>query len=125
MKKALEKLIKEKSLRITAARKAILDILLSSKKPLSYDEIKSKLNIKMDKTTFYRNISKFEEKKIVHKIESENKRSYFGLNIVPHSHFICKKCGEIFCMKEDMDIKAPNGFIVDDVVLRGICKKCA
>ncbi len=49
------------NIKLTSARKSILDILINSSKPLSYEDIKDKIS--MDKATFYRNITIFEERK--------------------------------------------------------------
>ena len=44
-------------------QKIYLDILINSSKPLSYEDIKDKIS--MDKTTFYRNITIFEEENLI------------------------------------------------------------
>ena len=51
------------NIKLTSARKSILDILINSSKPLSYEDIKDKIS--MDKATFYRNITIFEEGNII------------------------------------------------------------
>lgn len=43
------------NIKLTSARKSILELLIDSKKPLSYEDMKE--NISMDKATFYRNIT--------------------------------------------------------------------
>ena len=47
------------NIKLTTARKSILELLVNSNKPLSYEDMKE--NISMDKATFYRNIIIFEE----------------------------------------------------------------
>jgi Fur family ferric uptake transcriptional regulator len=42
---------------------------------LSYEDIKS--DISMDKASFYRNITKFEEQGILNSFESNDKKRYF------------------------------------------------
>lgn len=51
------------NIKLTSARKSILDILINSSKPLSYEDIKDKIS--MDKATFYRNITIFEEENLI------------------------------------------------------------
>ena len=63
------------NIKLTSARKSILDILINSSKPLSYEDIKDKIS--MDKATFYRNITIFEEENIINSFESNDKKKIF------------------------------------------------
>ena len=54
----IEEIIEEKNLKLTAARREFLEILVGEDRPISFDDIKRKIN--MDKATFYRNALKFE-----------------------------------------------------------------
>ncbi len=60
------------NIKLTSARKSILDILINSSKPLSYEDIKDKIS--MDKATFYRNITIFEEENLINSFESNDKK---------------------------------------------------
>ena len=51
------------NIKLTTARKSILELLINSNKPLSYEDMKDKIS--MDKATFYRNITIFEEENII------------------------------------------------------------
>ncbi len=116
----IDKIIKDKNIKLTTARIAILDILKKAKKPLSYEDIK--INISMDKATFYRNISLFEEEGILNSFESNDKKRYFELIEAPHAHFVCLNCNSVECLN-DLDIKLDD-YIVSNVIVNGICKKC-
>ncbi len=116
----VQKIIKNKNIQLTTARIAILEILENAKKPLSYEEIKS--NISMDKATFYRNISKFEEEGILNSFESNNKKRYFELKLKSHAHFVCVVCNSIECI-DDLDINL-TGYQVNNVIINGKCKSC-
>ncbi len=117
----IEKIILENNLKLTDARVNILKIFTSAKKPLSYDDLKNRL--KMDKATFYRNMSKFEEESIVNAFESNDKKRYYEIKRKPHSHFICNICNDIECIYSFSDIKM-KGYVIEDIILKGICKKC-
>lgn len=117
---SIEKIVKEKNIKLTTARLALLEILKKAKKPLSYEDIKS--DISMDKATFYRNISKFEQEDILTSFESNDKKRYFELKLKPHAHFVCIKCNNVECI-EDLDITL-EGYEVNNVIINGICKKC-
>jgi len=116
----LKDTIKNKNIKLTTARLALFEILKTAKNPLSYEDIK--LQISMDKATFYRNISLFEEEGIVNSFESNDKKRYFELKLKPHAHFICTKCNKIECL-EALDIKL-DGYLINDVIIKGRCKNC-
>lgn len=117
----VEKIIEEKNLKLTSARREILEIFLKETKPLAYEDIKE--NINMDKATFYRNISKFEEESIVHSFESNDKKRYYEIQSVPHAHFICNNCNTIECLQDVIDLKIKN-HIIQDILIKGICESC-
>ena len=116
----IEDIIKNKKIKLTSARVALLEILQEANKPLSYEDIKS--NISMDKATFYRNIAKFEEQGILNSFESNDKKRYFELRLIPHAHFVCVSCNKIECLS-DLDIKL-DGYLVNNVIVNGKCKDC-
>ncbi len=60
------------NIKLTTARKSILELLINSNKPLSYEDMKDKIS--MDKATFYRNITIFEEENIISSFESNDKK---------------------------------------------------
>lgn len=117
----IEKLISEKNLKLTTARKEILEIFYSAKKPLSFEDVKNRIS--MDKATFYRNISKFEDESIVNSFESNDKKRYYEIQQKAHSHFICNLCNGIDCINyiDDINLK---GYIIEDIIFKGVCKKC-
>jgi Fur family ferric uptake transcriptional regulator len=117
----IENLVKEKDIKLTSARVEILKKLIHAKKPLSYDELKD--HISMDKATFYRNITKFEEKMIVNSFESNDKKRYFEVIDSPHPHFICVECDKIECIKEPLEFNL-EGYSIENIILKGKCKKC-
>jgi Fur family transcriptional regulator, ferric uptake regulator len=117
----IEKLIEEKNFKLTSARKELLEIFFHANKPLSFEDVKDKIS--MDKATFYRNISKFEAESIVSSFESNDKKRYYEVQSVPHAHFICNECNKIECIDGLADL-AIDGYIVEDMILKGICKQC-
>ncbi len=116
----IEELIKNKNIKLTTARVKLLEILKEADKPLCYEEIKN--DISMDKATFYRNISKFEEEGILNAFESNDKKRYFELKLKPHAHFVCVECNRVECIK-DVDIALP-GYEINNVIINGKCHSC-
>lgn len=109
------------NIKLTSARKSILDILLSSKKPLSYEDIKDK--IFMDKATFYRNIAFFEDENLINSFESNDKKRYFEIKDTQHLHFICNSCSTIECIFED-PVFFLKDYKIENIILKGKCKEC-
>jgi Fur family transcriptional regulator, ferric uptake regulator len=109
------------NIKLTSARKSILELLINSNKPLSYEDMKD--NISMDKATFYRNITIFEEESIINSLESNDKKRYFEILKTPHFHFICSVCSKIECIHKKMDFNLPE-YKIENIIIKGICKDC-
>ncbi len=88
-----------------------------------------------NRTTIYRNLNSLVEKKIVHRILSEDAVKYKLVagstgngKKFDHVHFECKKCNTTFCFEElpVQDYKLPEGFkkLENQFIILGICKDC-
>ncbi|MEA2100018.1 MAG: transcriptional repressor [Campylobacterota bacterium] len=117
----IKNLIQLKNLKLTVARRELLEILIKETKPVSFEDIKDKIN--MNKATFYRNIAMFESSQIVNSFESNDKKRYYELQSSPHAHFICNICNKIECLKQ-IEENTLKGYKVIDVIYKGICKNC-
>jgi Fur family transcriptional regulator, ferric uptake regulator len=109
------------NIKLTTARKSILELLINSNKPLSYEDMKE--NISMDKATFYRNITIFEEESVISSFESNDKKRYFEISKTPHSHFICSSCSKIECIHKEINFNLPE-YKIENIIIKGICKYC-
>ena len=109
------------NIKLTSARKSILELLIKGNKPLSYEDMKD--NISMDKATFYRNITIFEEENLISSFESNDKKRYFEIKKAQHSHFICSSCSKIECIHEKLDFHLPE-YKIENIIIKGICKNC-
>jgi Fur family ferric uptake transcriptional regulator len=109
------------NIKLTNARKSILEILINSNKPLSYEDIRDKIS--MDKATFYRNITIFEEENVINSFESNNKKRYFEIKKTEHLHFICSACSIIECIHDKFNLELPE-YTIENIIIKGICKKC-
>ncbi|MCK9337292.1 MAG: transcriptional repressor [Arcobacteraceae bacterium] len=116
----MQNLFNNTNIKPTTARIKLLEILKNSQKPLSYEDIKD--FISMDKATFYRNITLFEQEELINSFESNDKKRYFELTSNPHAHFVCKVCHKIECM-DFLNINIPN-YKIDNITISGICKNC-
>ena len=121
MSEQIKAIFEKHDIKVTSARSSILEVLKNAHTPLNYDQIKEKMNVSMDKATFYRNIAKFENSGMVQKFESDDRKWYFELTTSIHAHFICEACQQIKC--KDIAMGEVDGE-VKSIVLKGTCKEC-
>ncbi|MEA3512319.1 MAG: transcriptional repressor [Campylobacterota bacterium] len=117
----IQEIIKNKNIKLTPARLELLELLINANKPICYDDIKDTLN--MDKATFYRNISKFVDEKIIISFESNDKKRYFAFETNIHPHFICNYCNQIKCINNFPPILL-DGYKIENIILKGRCQDC-
>jgi Fur family ferric uptake transcriptional regulator len=133
----LKEILKRKGIRLTKARKKIIEILATSKKHLSPDEIYSILKKSYPSTgyaTVYRTLKVLTEEKITKKRKFNEKTSLYELTEEEkhHDHLICGKCGAIIEFKDERievlqkKIARKFGFEIEDhkLELYGICPAC-
>lgn len=138
----LIKTLGDKGYKTTTQRSLVFDILTENKdQHLSteevYELIKNK-NPKMGIATIYRTLQLFEEIGLVYKHNFDDGCSRYEIlspnssGIHQHHHLLCKKCGKIIEVKEDLmnsleEIieKQYNFEILNHVVkFTGICSQC-
>ncbi|MEH6632849.1 MAG: Fur family transcriptional regulator [Halopseudomonas aestusnigri] len=135
--KAAEELCQSRSVRLTDARKRILELVWDSHHPVGAYDVLSKLSQESGKTappTVYRALDFLLEQGLIHRIESLN--AYVGCAHPTEDHaglfLICNNCGcaaEVHDETIDQAIltKASNlGFRPEQRTLevRGICPDC-
>lgn len=94
----IEKL-KKKGFRLTKTRRAIVEILTGSQRPISAQEIWQQLKtngVAVDRTTVYRELWFLKSESIVQEVSFGESKSRFELAGQDcHHHLICQDCGEI------------------------------
>ena len=127
--------LKENNIRITSARKSILEIIFSSGEAINANLIYvllKKDDIKIDLSTVYRTLDLLEGKKILNKFDLGNNMYNYTLNNNAHKHIIecdlCHKRMVIDCPIPQIEeqIKAKTGITLTEshVYLKGVCKEC-
>lgn len=126
-------ILKEYNLSCTKQRLRILSILRNSGHALTEKEIEFQINGACNKTTIYRNLSSLTEKKILHRIISDEAVRYKFIDdgkdpYQDHIHFQCKTCSTTYCMDgiPVQNYSLPDGFkvIENQFLILGICKDC-
>ncbi|PQJ30920.1 MULTISPECIES: Fur family transcriptional regulator [Flavobacteriaceae] len=133
----IEKTLENYQVRPTAMRILIYKYLAEKEIAVALTDIESAF-AKAERTTLYRTLKTFEEKKIVHQIDDGTGISKYALcekgcnceiEQDLHLHFHCNNCNETVCLTEHKipQIKVPDGYIAEDVnlVVKGICEKCS
>lgn len=121
--------------RNTPAKKAILELLKSADSALSQDRIEAEVKGEMDRVTIYRVLNRFCEDGIAHKVLADDGKYYFALchdcsgdqHDHNHFHFRCIKCDKIECLDEQVAVKLPNGYQMENVTgwVTGYCASCS
>ena len=121
--------------RNTPAKNTILSILQSANKAVSQEDIETEVKGTMDRVTIYRVLNSFCTDGLVHKVLADDGKTYFALcrncrehqHTHNHFHFRCLKCGNLECLKEEVEVKIPAGYKLENVncLLAGYCFNCA
>ena len=132
-----KKLLTDFGLRNTNFRKKLLNLFQSSKSSLTVDHIKQQIGQKNDKVTIYRALNSFEKFGIIHQVPDINNFTRYALcltkcspsnHIHQHSHFICKKCSNTFCVDQNLFPKIQNSigfeFKEIEIIIKGNCPTC-
>ncbi len=126
-------ILKEKGIKKSAQRIAVINALQSAKRPLGEDEIKVDMGEMYDRITFYRTMQVLVNAGIVHRINVDNFRVEYALNAddgdMQHVHFYCRQCHKVFCLK-DIPVNhydLPEGYKEEDceILVRGLCPSCS
>lgn len=120
------------NIKVTPNRLKVAEVIFNSTEHPSIDEIHTTLtrngkNISF--TSVYNIIKMFQSAGIVKEIKSKD-RSRYDANTKPHSHFICKNCGKVIDIEEDLSIEFPeyvNSMKVDSIEVNyfGLCEDCS
>lgn len=130
-------LLKEKNLRLTPQREAVLRILLDCQdKHLTAEDIYDRTRAEypdIGLATIYRALELFEELGLVSRLEfgDGGRRYEFALG-KDHHHLLCMDCGQIAEFNEDLlddlqqTIARESGFLILNHSLRffGYCSRC-
>ena len=130
------RLLKEAKLYCTAARIAILQVLMQAARPLRQDQIAEQLTVRaLNKVTVYRTLESLIDVGLVHRAFTYERAWHFELadhctEHQCHPHFTCTSCGVTHCLT---DILVPlakvsqKGFVISrqQVRLEGLCPACA
>lgn len=138
----LVKILEDKGYKVTTQRNMVYDVLCENKnKHLSTEEVYElikNINPKIGIATIYRTLQLFEEIGLVYKHNFDDGCSRYeilsenGNEVHQHHHLVCKNCGKIIEVKEDLMnsleeiIEKQYNFEIlnHEVKFTGICSQC-
>ena len=135
MNKDIDSKLKARSIKPTAMRELVYDVLSKQKKALSLMEIEQQFG-NVERSTIFRTLRTFQDKLLIHSVDDGSGSVKYALCDDDctcsledlHIHFFCTKCGQTYCMKNipipNFDL--PEGFSFENAnfVVKGICSNC-
>ena len=125
-----------KTIRNTASKTAILELITNSDVALSQIEIQNTLNGLCDRVTIYRVLDRLVNEDLIHKIATTDGTIKFAScnhqhdnhsHSHQHIHFSCEKCLAVTCLENIEPVfKIPENYRVKEMnfTLTGLCPKC-
>ena len=135
---AIFEIIKQKGLRLTKTRRAVLEMLVATHTPLSVPRILAELGdhgILVNKTTVYRELEQLEKIGIVKSLSLQDRKQYFELATRDHHHhFVCVECEKVEDIlfdesdlsRQETRLADQKGFSIfrHSLEFFGLCKLC-
>jgi Fe2+ or Zn2+ uptake regulation protein len=127
--------LKEKGLKITPQRLAIIDALVENREAhpgatLIYEAARKKAR-RISLSTVYATMKEFSENGLIKQLEFDRMENRYDGNLSEHINLVCKKCGSISDFDlpssiEPKDIMRKSGFVVTDTRMEyyGYCRDC-
>lgn len=128
-----ENLLKDKGLRVTHGRVAVLQILQEATKPLSLKDIQKELpDRKLNQATTYRILTALHAHNLIQTVSLEHGHAHWEL-ADHHHHLICEKCGKMENLPEcklknmESEIYTDKGYtdLRHNLDFFGTCETCA
>ena len=129
--------LREKGIKNTRAKIALLDILKNNNAPMDANTLHKECEkvTSVNLVTVYRSLQQFHEKKLVQEFvgkDSATQYEYVDQNSRAHPHFQCETCNKVFCLGElDFDdalhfsnMAKMHQVNTIKITLNGVCDQC-
>jgi Fur family ferric uptake transcriptional regulator len=133
-----KQILRDASLRATAARVAVLRLLANEATPKSHSEVVDALNeFGFDQSTLFRCLNELAEAELVTRLDLGDQTRRFEYRTgdeaaeFTHPHFMCIDCGQLSCMNDFKIQLTPSRGprrdklgTITEIMLRGHCGNC-
>lgn len=127
--KEAETSLRSEGARMTAQRKAVLNILAGNRTHPTAEEVVGEVRDRLGcvaPATIYNTLQTLEELGFVRRIDGLENRAHFDPDTSEHEHAICVRCRRVWdvasaAVPDDL----PEGFEISDILVQGVCKSCA
>jgi Fur family peroxide stress response transcriptional regulator len=121
--------LREHGARMTAPRRAVLEILHGNRTHPPAEEIVSQVRERIGcvaPATIYNTLDALERLGFVRRIDGLEQRARFDPDTSPHQHVICVKCKRVWDVASiELPSDLPDSFTVTDTLIQGTCRDCA
>lgn len=128
------RVLRDRGLRATAPRLAVLEVLATAEQPLAFSEVAERLEgTDCDPATVYRNLVKLRDAGLAPVVSQAGGLDRYALSSGDghqHPHFLCDDCGVVTCLPAtatpSVTADGPWADAVADAMiqLRGACPDC-
>jgi Fe2+ or Zn2+ uptake regulation protein len=135
LRPALEERLRERGLRVTSQRLAVLEFLCSTPSHPTADEIGLAVNRTMptaSRASVYNVLHSLRDAGLVDELVFGDAVARFDANLDRHHHFVCRGCGKVGDVPwEALPVspkrRLPDGSTVEScaVILKGLCAPCS
>ena len=126
--------LRDKGLRVTQQRVAVLEFLLATPKHPTAEEVGAAVNRLVptaSRASIYNVLHSLRESGLIDELVVGDAVARYDANLDRHHHFICRACGAVEDVPFETFREAPrprlaDGHTVEDytVTLRGVCPRC-
>jgi Fur family transcriptional regulator, peroxide stress response regulator len=127
--------LRDRGLRVTQQRVAVLQFLLATPKHPTAEEVGAAVNRLVptaSRASIYNVLHSLKESGLIDELVLGDAIARYDANLDRHHHFICRACGAVEDIPFETFREAPrprfaDGHTVEDytVTLRGVCPRCA
>lgn len=117
--------LRESGARMTAQRRAVLDVLEGNRTHPTAEDIIARVQQKLgdvSPATIYNTLESLEKLGLVRRLDGLEQKAHFDPDTSEHQHAICRNCKRVFDVSLQQ-VKVP-GFSVEDIVIHGLCHEC-
>jgi Fur family peroxide stress response transcriptional regulator len=121
--------LRERGARMTAQRRAVLDILYGNRTHPTAEEMVREVRNRLgcvSAATVYNTLQTLEDMGFVRRIDGLESRAHYDPDTSEHQHIICKNCRRVWDVSSiELPTDLPEGFKVTDILVQGVCAQCA